>query len=160
MGPEHARWDRDGFTVTCDPSRIDRAAVHAFLSKSYWARGIGREVVDRSIDGSLCFALLEGDHQIGFARVITDRATFAYLGDVHVLEGWRGRGLGRWLMDCVMAHPHLAGLRRWVLVTRDAHELYAPLGFSPLANPAGYMELHRPDVYGNSNCTSSGTEKS
>jgi GNAT superfamily N-acetyltransferase len=160
MGPLHARWDRDGFTVTCDPSRIDRESVHAFLSQSYWARGIGREVVDRSIDGSLCFALLEGDQQIGFARVITDRATFAYLGDVHVLEARRGRGLGRWLMDCVMAHPDLAGLRRWVLVTRDAHELYAPLGFMPLANPAGYMELHRPDVYGNSNCTSSGTEKS
>ena len=160
MGPEHARWDRDSFTVTCDPSRIDRAAVHAFLSQSYWARGIGREVVDRSIDGSLCFALLEGDQQIGFARVIPDRATFAYLGDVHVLDGWRGRGLGRWLMDCVMAHPHLAGLRRWVLVTRDAHELYVPLGFRPLANPTGYMELHRPDIYGNSNCTSSGTEKS
>jgi GNAT superfamily N-acetyltransferase len=160
MGPEHARWDRDDFIVTCDPSRIDREAVHAFLSQSYWARGIGREVVDRSIDGSLCFALLERDQQVGFARVITDRATFAYLGDVHVLEGWRGRGLGRWLMDCVMAHPDLAGLRRWVLVTRDAHELYAPLGFKPLANPAGYMELHRPDIYGNSNCTSSGTEKS
>jgi predicted N-acetyltransferase YhbS len=104
--------------------------------------------------------MLTGELQIGFARVITDRATFAYLGDVHVLPAWQGRGLGRWMMECVLAHPELQGLRRWVLVTRDAHGLYASLGFKPLANPAGYMELHRPDVYGNSNCTSSGTEKS
>lgn len=142
------QWQRDGFTVTCDPARIDRAAVHAFLHASYWAAGIPREVVDRSIDGSLCFALLAGGTQVGFARVITDRATFAYLGDVHVLPEWRGRGLGKWLMECVLAHPELQGLRRWALVTRDAHDLYAPLGFKPLANPAGYMELHRPDVYG------------
>lgn len=144
---QSAEWHREGFIVSCDPARLDRAAVHAFLSGSYWAEDIPREVVDRSLAGSLCFALLSGDQQIGFARVITDRATFAYLCDVHVLPAWRGRGLGRWLMDCVMAHPELQGLRRWVLVTRDAHGLYASLGFRPLANPAGYMELYRPDVY-------------
>ncbi len=143
----HCQWQRDGFTISCDPARIDREAVHAFLAGSYWAAGLPREVFDRSIDGSLCFSLLDGGAQAGFARVITDRATFAYLGDVHVLPGWRGKGLGRWLMQCVMAHPDLQGLRRWVLVTRDAHALYAPLGFTPLANAAGYMELHRPDVY-------------
>ena len=147
MTTAHASWNRDGFTVTCDPSRLDRQSVHEFLTGSYWAQGIPREVVDRSIDGALCFALLSGEAHIGFARVITDRATFAYLGDVHVQPSWRGQGLGRWLMDCVMAHSELQGLRRWVLVTRDAHALYAPLGFRALANPAGYMELHRPDVY-------------
>jgi GNAT superfamily N-acetyltransferase len=144
---DHARWEREGFIVSCDPGQIDRASVHAFLSQLYWAQGIPREVVDRSIDGSLCFALLKDDEQIGFARVVSDRATIAYLGDVHVLPAWQGRGLGRWLMECVMAHPQLAGLRRWILVTRDAHGLYASLGFKPLSNPAGYMELHRPDVY-------------
>jgi GNAT superfamily N-acetyltransferase len=147
MNPDHAEWHRDGFTVTCDPARIDRGAVHAFLAGSYWAAGIPREVVDRSIDGSLCFVLLAGHEQAGFARVISDRATFAYVGDVHVLPAWRGRGLGRWLMDCVMAHPDLQGLRRWVLVTRDAHALYAPMGFGPLAAPAGYMERHDPAAY-------------
>lgn len=148
---EHACWEKDGFTVTCDPARIDRAAVHEFLAQSYWACGIQRDRLDRSLEGSLCFALLHEGRQVGFARVITDRATFAYLGDVHVLPPWRGKGLGRWLMECVLAHPDLQGLRRWVLVTRDAHALYAPLGFRPLANAAGYMELHRPDVY-SQNC--------
>jgi len=148
MDARPSEWQRDGFTVSCDPARVDRAAVHAFLSGSYWAAGIPREVVERSIDGSLCFALLDGSAQIGFARVITDRASFAYLGDVYVLPEWRGQGLAKWLMECVLAHPDLQGLRRWVLVTRDAHDLYAPLGFAPLANPAGYMELHRPGVYG------------
>jgi GNAT superfamily N-acetyltransferase len=147
MSAAHACWEREGFIVSCDPARVDRGKVHAFLSQSYWAQGIPREVVDRSIEGSLCFVLLKDEEQIGFARVISDRATIAYLGDVHVLPAWQGRGLGRWLMDCVMAHPQLAGLRRWILVTRDAHGLYASLGFKPLLNPAGYMELHRPDAY-------------
>src|SRR5881394_2526490 len=102
-------WSREGFTITCDPARIDRTAVHAFLTSSYWAEHIPREVVDRTIDGSLCFALLDGAHQVGFARVITDHATFAYLGDVYVLPEWRGRGLGKWLIGCVMQHPELQG---------------------------------------------------
>ena len=140
-------WTHEGFTITCDPARIDRAAVHAFLTGSYWAQGISRELVDRSLDGSLCFALLEGARQVGFARVITDQATFAYLGDVYVLPQLRGRGLGKWLIRCVMAHPRLQGLRRWILVTRDAHELYAPVGFAPLSSPDGYMEKHRRDAY-------------
>ncbi len=101
----------------------------------------------RSIDGSLCFALLEGDQQIGFARVISDRATVAYLGDVFVLPEYRGRGLSKWLVECVLAHPQLQGLRRWVLVTADAHGLYSRFGFKPLARPEGFMELHNPQVY-------------
>ncbi len=105
------------------------------------------DTVNRSIDGSLCFSLLEGATQIGFARVVSDRATIAYLGDVFVLPEFRGRALGKWLMECVLAHPELQGLRRWILLTRDAHGLYEQLGFKPLSRPERYMELHNPDVY-------------
>ena len=146
-----AEWSRERFTITCDPARIDHAAVHAFLSGSYWAQNIPREVVDRSIEGSLCFALLDGARQVGFARVITDRATFAYLGDVYVLSELRGKGLGKWLIDCVMKHPDLQGLRRWMLVTRDAHDLYTPVGFTALKSPDRHMERHNADVYLSSN---------
>jgi GNAT superfamily N-acetyltransferase len=105
------------------------------------------EVLRRAVAGSLCFGLYKGSEQVGFARVVTDRATFAYLCDVYVLEGERGRGLGRWLMQTVTRHPSLQRLRRFVLVTRDAHGLYERFGFRPLARPEGYMEVHRPDVY-------------
>ena len=142
-------WSRDGFTITTDPRRIDRAAAHAFLTESYWAGGVPREIVDRSIDGSLAFALIDesADRQIGFARAITDRATFAYLADVYVLDEYRGRGLGKWLMETVMAHPDLQGLRRWMLVTRDAHGLYEKSGFTALEKPERIMEIVRPDIY-------------
>lgn len=99
------------------------------------------------MENSLCFAILEGDLQVAFARVVTDRATFAYLCDVYVERAYRGRGLGKWLMEAIEAHPDLQGLRRWTLVTRDAHDLYATYGFRGLANPAGYMERWAPDVY-------------
>jgi GNAT superfamily N-acetyltransferase len=140
-------WTRGGFIVTCDPHKVDRKVVADYLADSYWAKGIPPETVNRSIDGSLCFTLLEGGTQVGFARVISDRATIAYLGDVFVLPAFRGRGLGKWLMECVMSHPELRGLRRWILVTRDAHGLYEQLGFKPLGRPEGYMELHHPDAY-------------
>ncbi len=140
-------WSREGFTVSCDPAKVDRTVVTEFLTSSYWAQNIPAATVSRAIDGSLCFALLDGDKQIGFARVITDRATIAYLGDVFVLEEYRGRGLGKWLVDCVLEHPELQGLRRWILVTRDAHAIYAERGFKPLARPEGYMELYNPNVY-------------
>jgi len=140
-------WSRDGFTITTDPTRIDRAAAHAFLSESYWAEDIPREIVERSIDGSLCFALLDGPRQIGFARAIADRATFAYLADVYVLDEYRGRGLGQWLVEIVMAHPDLQGLRRWMLVTRDAHGLYEKAGFTALGKPERVMEIVKPDIY-------------
>lgn len=142
-----AQWQRDGFTVSCDTARIDQALVADFLGASYWAEGIPLETVQRSIAGSLCFALLDGARQVGFARVISDRATIAYLADVFVLPNYRGRGLGKWLVECVLAHPELQGLRRWVLVTRDAHELYRRFGFRPLARPEGFMELHDKQVY-------------
>jgi GNAT superfamily N-acetyltransferase len=135
------------FTVSTDRELIDPDVVHGFLTECYWAKGIPREVVVRSMENSLCFGVYAERKQIGFARVISDYATYAYIGDVFVLESFRGCGLGKWLMDCVMQHPRLQGLRRWSLVTRDAHGLYSKLGFEPLKKPQNYMELHRPDVY-------------
>jgi GNAT superfamily N-acetyltransferase len=140
-------WTRSGFIVTSDPQRVNRKVVADFLAGSYWAKGIPAETVSRSIDGSICFGLLEGEALVGFARVVSDRATIAYLGDVFVLPEFRGRGLGKWLVECVISHPELRGLRRWILVTRDAHGLYEQLGFQHLARPEGFMELHNPDVY-------------
>lgn len=134
-------------TVDTDPSRLDVSMVHRFLADSYWARDIPLEVVQRSIRSSLCFRLYEDGGQIGFARVVSDFATFAYLADVFVLESHRGRGLGQFLIAAVMDHPSLQGLRRWVLATRDAHDLYARFGFTPLAAPERFMERHSPDVY-------------
>ena len=135
------------FTITTDPARVDLDAVHAYLERSYWAEGIPKETVAKAIAGSLCFSLFDGPDQIGFARVVTDRATFAYLCDVYVLESHQGQGLGRRLMEEVMAHPDLAGLRRLMLVTRDAHALYAPFGFVAPAHPERYMEIARPEIY-------------
>jgi len=135
------------FTASTDPALIELDVIHGFLTNSYWAEGIPREVVARSIENSLCFGLYTQGKQIGFARVISDYATYAYIGDVFILESFRGRGLGKWLLECIMQHPRLQGLRRWSLVTRDAHTLYAQLGFTPLKNPQNYMELHQPDVY-------------
>jgi GNAT superfamily N-acetyltransferase len=140
-------WHRDEFSVTCDPARIDRQFVAAFLATTYWAQGVPRTIVEKSMDGSICFALLHTDRQIGFARVITDRAVIAYLADVFVIPEYQGKGLGTWLVECVLAHPELSGLRRWILVTRDAHGLYGKFGFQPLARPDRFMELHNPDIY-------------
>ena len=140
-------WRRGDDTISTDPERLDRAAVHAFLSGSYWAKGIPREVVDRSIEGALCFGVYAGGGQVGFARVITDRATFAYLADVFVLESHRGRGLAEWLMEAVMAHPDLQKLRRWILMTRDANGLYRKFGFREIADPGRCMEIVDREVY-------------
>jgi GNAT superfamily N-acetyltransferase len=138
---------RDGFCVSTDPTRLDLDAIHAFLSTSYWAEGIPRDLLARALRSSLCFGLYEGERQVGLARVITDGATFAYLCDVYVLPEWRGRGLGAWMMECVMEHPDLQGLRRFSLVTRDAHELYRPFGFEEIANPGRHMEIAHPGLY-------------
>lgn len=138
---------RAPIVVDSDPERLDVAVVHGFLTDSYWAKGIPVETVRRSIRNSLCFGLYEGSRQIGFARVVTDRATFAYLADVFVLESHRGRGLAKLLMDAVVAHPEIQGLRRWMLATRDAHALYAQYGFTPLPAPEVFMQLHDPGVY-------------
>src|SRR3954469_18388296 len=132
---------RDGFTVSTDPARVDVDAVHAFLTTAYWCEGIPRQTVARALSRSLCFGLYEGERQVGLARVITDAATFAYLCDVYVLPEMRGRGLAKWLIECVMEHPDLQGLRRFSLVTRDAHELYRPFGFTEIQSPGSHMEI-------------------
>jgi GNAT superfamily N-acetyltransferase len=133
--------------VTTDPARIDRDLVHGFLAESYWSKGIPREVFERSIANALCFSLYDGAAQVGFARVVTDHATFAYLADVFVLASHRGRGLSKLIMETIIAHPDLQGLRRWVLATRDAHGLYARYGFAPPAEPDRFMERWDPQVY-------------
>jgi N-acetylglutamate synthase-like GNAT family acetyltransferase len=135
------------FVISTDKQRIDLGIVHRFLTESYWAKGIPREVVARSIENSLCFGVYGHGKQVGFARVITDYATYAYIGDVFVLESYQGDGLGKWLMECILRHPWLQGLRRWSLATMDAHGLYAKFGFTPLKTPERFMELHDPKVY-------------
>ena len=136
-----------GVVVDDDPARLDMEVIHGFLANAYWSQGIPRETVERAVRNSLCFGLYEGDRQVGFARVVTDRATFAYLADVFVLESHRGRGLSKLLVAEILGHPSLQGLRRWVLATRDAHSLYAQYGFKALSAPERFMELHDPDVY-------------
>lgn len=140
-------WQRQPYRITDDPEAVDLQVVHAFLSQSYWARGIPRETVARAVAHSLPFSLFEGERQIGFARAVTDRATFADLADVFVVSEQRGRGLGAWLVSTVLGHPELQGLRRWLLATRDAHGLYLGLGFTVPANPSIFLTRHDPDVY-------------
>lgn len=141
-------WNRGGFMVSTEKERLDRGVIHEFLRGSYWARGIPRELVDRSIENSLCFGLYDRDALVGFARVISDNATFGYLADVFVLESHRGRGLATWLMEVVMTHPDLQGIRRWMLVTADAHGLYRKVGFTGPSKPERIMEKLLVDAYG------------
>ncbi|HWX53481.1 MAG TPA: GNAT family N-acetyltransferase [Verrucomicrobiae bacterium] len=143
----HFAWANRDFEISTDPQRIDVSMVHGFLTDSYWAKGIPLETLRRSLKHSICFGVYHGRDQVGFARVITDQATFAYLADVFLLEGFRGKGLSKWLMECILAHPDLQGLRRWSLVTRDAHGLYRQFGFRELQAPERWMELHHPDIY-------------
>ncbi|HTO87317.1 MAG TPA: GNAT family N-acetyltransferase [Thermoanaerobaculia bacterium] len=140
-------WTRGALTISTDQARLDREAIHEFLRNSYWARGIPRTVVDESIENALCFGLYEGGRQVGFARVITDFATFAYLSDVFVIESHRGLGLSKWLMEVIMGHPQLQNLRRWMLATRDAHGLYEQFGFRSPSNPERLMEIVDMDIY-------------
>jgi GNAT superfamily N-acetyltransferase len=136
------------FLISTDRERMNLDVIHSFLTNCYWAKGIQREVVARSIKHSLCFGIFEGSGaQVGFARVVSDFATVAYLGDVFVLKSHRGRGLSKWLMQCIVKHPALQNLRRWILLTRDAHGLYSQFGFTPVKAPERYMELHQPNVY-------------
>ena len=139
---------RDGYTISTDKSRLDVAAIHAYLTRSYWSPGIPKAIVERAIRGAMCFGLFDSQgQQVGFARMITDTATFAYLADVYVLEEHRGKGLGKWIVETILAHPSLQGLRRILLATRDAHELYARFGFKPLATPESFMSIHRSNAY-------------
>lgn len=147
--PLRTAWEarRGEFLITTDPARLDLDAVYGYLSRAYWCEGIPRQTVERAMRQSLCFSLFEGERQIGLVRVVTDCTTFAYLCDVYVLESHQGRGLGTWMMQCVVDHPELQGLRRWHLTTRDAHALYHKVGFVPLSKPERHMELFIPDIY-------------
>ena len=145
-------YKKDDFTVVTDPSKLDVAAIHGYLSRAYWSEGIPRHTVEKAIANSLCFGLFRGEQQVGLARVVTDRATYAYLCDVYVLEEFRGKGLGAWLMECVMSHPDLQGLRRFSLATRDAHGLYKKFGFAELKKPQSQMEIVRHDLYVHPEC--------
>ena len=144
-------WERDGYRISTDASLLDRDLIHSFLRDAYWSPNVPRDVVERSIDNSLNFGLYDrSGSQVGFARMVTDRAAFGYLADVFVLEPERERGLGKWLVETVLAHPDLQGLRRITLGTQDAHSLYERYGFKP-ADPSRLMTLDRPpkELYGN-----------
>jgi GNAT superfamily N-acetyltransferase len=142
------QWRHGEYEVSDETRRIDVDVVHGFLAgRSYWAEHIPRATTERAIAHSLCFGLYRGDEQVGFARVVTDRATFGYLCDVFVAPEHRGAGRGKWLVSCVLEHPDLQGLRRLCLMTRDAHTLYEPFGFRPMPDAKRYLEIHRPDVY-------------
>jgi GNAT superfamily N-acetyltransferase len=135
-------WRRDEYLISTDPARLDLDLVHRFLSEeAYWSPGVAREIVERSIEHSLNFGVYRGDEQVGFARVVTDYATFAWLADVFVLESDRRRGLGRWLLETVTSHADLQSVRRWVLATADAHRLYEPFGFRPIADHPRFMVI-------------------
>ena len=140
-------WQRGPYVVSTDKRRVDLATVHGFLTASYWAAGVPVEIVQRSIEHSLVFGVYQGQQQCGFARVITDFATFAYLADVFILEAFRGKGLGVWLMECIVTHPRLQGLRRWTLFTSDAHGLYEKVGFRRAASTERLMERVFPNIY-------------
>jgi GNAT superfamily N-acetyltransferase len=139
--------DMTEYEISTDKSRLDINAIHDYLKQSYWSPGIPYAIVERAINHSMCFGVFHGGAQIGFARVVTDHATFAYLCDVYILEAHRGQGLSKRLMKTIMTHPDLQGLRRFNLGTRDAHGLYAQFGFTPLGNPARMMEILVPNAY-------------
>lgn len=156
---------KEGYCISSDKNKMDIDFIHDFLTRSYWAEGITKEIVSRSITGSLCFGVFimekqagtaapspklqqnkEG-RQVGFARMVTDGATFAYLADVFIDQDYRGKGLSKWLVGVILSHPGLQGLRRIMLATRDAHSLYAQWGFTLLNNPERWMHIHDPEVY-------------
>jgi GNAT superfamily N-acetyltransferase len=142
------QWQKGDILVSTDPGKLDLEYIHHFLSRhSYWAEGISLETVKKSVDGSMCFGMYDDGRQIGFARVISDLATFGYLADVFIDQAYRGHGLGIWLMETIMAHPGLQGFRNWQLATRDAHGLYEKFGFKKLDDPGRIMRKNEPDIY-------------
>ena len=143
---------KDAFCISTNKSNLDISAIHHFLStEAYWSLGIPFEAIKKSIDHSLNFGLYHNEKQIGFARIISDFSTIAYLGDVYVLPEFRGRGLSKWLMETITSFPELQGLRRWILLTGDAHGLYKKFGWKDISNPERWMELHNKDVYKKTN---------
>lgn len=149
MNLHYETW-KDEYHLSTDPSLLIVEVIHGYLSMdSYWARSIPPDVVERSIANSLCFGVYHKKEQVGFARVVTDKATFAYLADVFILEPFRGKGLSKWLMETIQSHPELQGLRRWMLGTRDAHGLYEQFGWSVMNEETRkrFMQRHFPDIY-------------
>lgn len=138
------------FTITTDKSKLDINVIHRYLSgESYWSKNIPIERIQKSIENALCFGVYHNDQQIGYAKVVSDFSTMAYLGDVFILETYRGQGLSKQLMETIMSHPELQNLRRWILLTADAHELYKKYGWQPIASPEKWMEIHQPDIFRN-----------
>lgn len=147
---EHLTIYRDDFCISTDKTKLNIGAIHEFLStKAYWCLNIPRQTVQNAIQNSLCFGVYKDEEQIGFARIISDYATVAYLGDVFILEQYRGRGLSKWLVETVMTHPNLQGLRRWILLTADAHGLYRQFGWTEISDPGKWMQIHDKTVYQN-----------
>lgn len=140
-------WQRNEYTVSTDPARLQLDVIHGFLVGSYWAAGIPRETVERSLRNSLCYGVYHGEEQVGFGRLVTDFAVFAYVADVFTLEAHRGRGLARWMARCMLETPELQGLRRWLLATRDAHAVYQSVGFETVTEPSRFMQILHRDVY-------------
>jgi GNAT superfamily N-acetyltransferase len=140
-------WERGEYAISTERGRLDMDVIYSFLSNSYWAAGIPRATVERSLEHSLPFGVYHGTRQVGFARVISDYTTFAYISDVFIIEAYRGQGLSKWLMEMVVEHPELQGLRRWMLLTRDAHGLYQKVGFTPARTPERLMERYVADMY-------------
>ena len=138
------QFENDGYLISTDKSKLDYEVVHNFITNSYWAKGISFQAVKKGIENSLCFGVFEKESQIGFARVITDFSRLAHLADVFILKEYRGLGLGKWLMENIMNHPELHSIKKWTLLTEDAHELYGQFGFQNLKNPEIYMELIKP----------------
>ena len=140
--------NKNDFLISTDKSKLNLVVIHTFLSQeSYWAKNIPLSTVARSIEHSFCFGLYFQSAQVGFARLITDHASFAYLADVFIVTEFRGKGLSKWLMQCIMSHPDLQGLRRWMLATLDAHGLYRQFGFTPCDKPERLMQIVYPDIY-------------
>ena len=145
----HQNSPSEDYEISTDKSKLDIDRIHWYLStQAYWCLGISRALVEKSIVHSLCFGVYLHGEQVGFARVISDFASIAYLGDVYILEAHRGKGLSKKLMARIMEHPELQGMRRWILLTRDAHDLYRKYGWKDIANPIYWMELHNKNVYG------------
>lgn len=138
---------KENYTISTDKSKLDLSVIHGFLSTSYWAEDIPVKIVLKAIDNSLCFGVYHENKQVGFARVISDYTTFAYLADVFIVESERGKGLSKWLMECILKHKQLQGLRNFCLLTRDAHSLYAQYGFENLAKPQNFMAIKKDDFY-------------
>jgi N-acetylglutamate synthase-like GNAT family acetyltransferase len=144
---EIMEWRKNDYLISTDKSRMDLRVIHGFLSRTYWAEGVPRQVIKKSIEHSLCFAVYHKEKLVGFARAISDFATFAYLADVFIVPEERRKGLSKWLIGVIISHPELQGLRRFTLATKDAHGLYAQFGFTEFAKPERWMERHDPDVY-------------